>query len=77
MTKDKLERAIEINTRLNELDDILSKLNKPCYDNFRIHGVDKSHQSYYITTLPTEAIALLRDWYSDQWAKLKEEFEAL
>jgi hypothetical protein len=77
MTKEKLERAMEINARLNELDDILRKLNEPCYDHFRIHGVDMRNQAYYITDLPTEAVVMLRNWYSDQWGKLKEEFEAL
>ena len=77
MTKEKLERATELNTRLNELDDILRNINKPCYDHFKIHGVDKNYQSYYITDLPTEAVVMLRNWYSDQWNKLKEEFDAL
>ena len=77
MTKEKLERAIEINTRLNELNDILRKLNEPCYDSFRIHGVDEDRQSHNITDLPTEAVVMLRNWYSDQWNKLKEEFDAL
>ena len=77
MTKDKLERALEINTRLNELDDILRKINEPYYVHFRIYGVDKNNKTCYITDLPTEAVVLLRNWYSDQWGKLKEEFEAL
>ena len=78
MTKEKLERATELNTRLNELDDILSKINKPLYDHITICGTfNNDLNSEYITDLPTEAVVMLRNWYSDQWNKLKEEFDAL
>lgn len=78
MTKEKLERAIELNERMNELDDILRNLNRPLYDHITICGsYNNDINRDYITDLPTEAVVMLRNWYSDQWNKLKEEFDAL
>ena len=77
MTNDKLDKAIAIRKKMSEYDDIIKMLNDNQYDHFNIHGVCSDGVSDYIDLLPDDCLKAVKQWYIDEWIKLKEEFEKI
>ena len=77
MTDVKLDEAIAIRKKITEYDDIIKMLNSDQYDHFVIHGVCCDGVSDYIDLLPDECLKAVKQWYIDEWAKLKEEFKKI
>lgn len=77
MTNDKLDKAIATRKKMSEYDDIIKMLNNNQYDHFNIHGVYSDGVSDYIDLLPDDCLKVVKQWYIDEWIKLKEEFEKI
>ena len=77
MTDVKLDEAIAIRKKITECDGIIKMLNDEQYDHFVIHGVCCDGISDYIDLLPNECLKAVKQWYIDEAAKLKEEFEKI
>ena len=77
MTDEQLEKANGIRNKISECENILKELNSDEYDHFVIRGVASDGVSDYIDLIPKECLQAVKQWYADEWIKLKEEFKVL
>lgn len=77
MTDVKLDEAIAIRKKITEYDGIIKMLNDEQYDHFVIHGVYCDGISDYIDLLSNECLKAVKQWYTNECEKLKEEFKKI
>ena len=77
MTIETLNKAMELNHKIEECDEVLKNLNSDAYDHYTVHGVCSDGVSDYIDLLPKEALKALKQWYIDEGIRLREEFKVL
>ena len=74
MTDAKFNELVTIKKNIENCEDMLKKLNDDQYNHFFIKGACDDGIADYIDIIPNDCLKVIKQWYSDEWIKLKDEF---